>query len=369
MQFHVEYLGHIVDRKGLHANPEKVKAIVDAPCPRDVPELRAFLGLLNYYGKFLPNLAGNIHPLNNLLCKTKKWNWTEACKKSFNWARQAIASSRILVHYDPKLPIKVAADASAYGIGAVFSQIDKEALALIFAVKKFHQYLYGRHFTLVTDHKPLLAILGPKKGIPPLAASRLQRWAFQLSAYTYDIEFKRTTDHCNADGLSRLPIQQNALEQEVSEITQFNIGQIQALPISSLQIQKATQTDPILCKVYRFIQTGWPTQIPDINLTMECNCVMYGIRVVIPRKLQEPRIALNSPRNSANEGPGTKSYMVAWLRSRHRTTCESMYSVSKSEATTCSSTFTSMDMASSPLAEDPCGFCRSIFGYFFPDSG
>ena len=175
-----------------------------------MPELRAFLGLLNYYGKFLPNLAGNIHPLINLLCKAKKWNWIEACKKSFNWAKQAIASSKILVHYDPKLPIKVAADASAYGIGAVlshiledntehpvafasrtlspseknYSQIGKEALALIFAVKKFHQYLYGRHFTLVTDHKPLLAILGPKKGIPPLAAARLQRWAFQLSAYT-----------------------------------------------------------------------------------------------------------------------------------------------------------------------------------------
>ncbi len=183
----------------------------------------------------------------------------------------------------PNSPIKVTADASAYGIGAVlshileehpvafvsrtlspseknYSQIDKEALALIFAVKKFHQYLYGRHFTLVTDHKLLLAILGPKKGIPPLAAARIQRWAFQLSAYTYDIEFKRTTDHCR---LSRLPIQQNTLEQEVSEITQFNIGQIQALPISSLQIQKATQTDLILSKVYRFIQTGWPTQIPD----------------------------------------------------------------------------------------------------------
>ena len=155
-----EYLGHIVNSKGLHANPEKIKAIVDAPCPRDVSELRAFLGLLNYYGKFLPNLAGNIHPLNNLLCKTQKWNWTEACKKSFNWAKQAIASSKILVHYDPKLPIKVAADASAYGIGAVlyhilednnehpvafvsrtlspseknYSQLDKEVLALIFAV-------------------------------------------------------------------------------------------------------------------------------------------------------------------------------------------------------------------------------------------
>lgn len=110
----------------------------------------------------------------------------------------------------------MAADASAYGIGAVIShvypnseekpiafasrtlspaevnyaQIEKEALSLVFGIQHFHQYLYGRHFTMVTDHKPLMAILGPKHGIPALAAARLQRWAVQLSAYHYDIEFR-----------------------------------------------------------------------------------------------------------------------------------------------------------------------------------
>ena len=129
----------------------------------------------------------------------------------------------------------------------------------------------------------------------------------------------------------------------------------------------------LLSKVYRFIQTGWLTQIPDedikpywlhqSDLTVECNWVMYGIRVVIPRKLQEPIL-----QELHSTHPGIQR-MKAWLRLRHRTTCESMYNVSKSEARTCSSPFTSMDMASSPLAEDPCGFCRSIFGYFFPNSG
>ena len=117
------------------------------------------------------------------------------------------------MHYNPALPIRLAADASAYGIGVVivlvlpnrserpvafasrtltasernYVQVEREALSLIFGVKHIHYYLYGCRFIFVTDHKPLTAILGPKKGIPPLAAVRLQRWAWILSAYIYDI--------------------------------------------------------------------------------------------------------------------------------------------------------------------------------------
>ena len=124
--------------------------------------------------------------------------------------------------------MNLAADASAYRVGAVISQVfpdgserpiafasctlttseknyaqlEKEALSLVFGVKKFHQYLYGRRFTLITDHKPLTAIVGPKRGIPSLAAARLQRWAVLLSAYEYDIKYKSTHAHSNADGLS-----------------------------------------------------------------------------------------------------------------------------------------------------------------------
>jgi len=78
-------------------------------------------------------------------------------------------------------------------------------LSLIYGLRKFHQYLYARSFTIVTDHKLLLAILGPKKHIPTLAALRMQRWALLLSVYNYQIEYQPTTAHGNADGLSRLP--------------------------------------------------------------------------------------------------------------------------------------------------------------------
>ena len=192
MQASVEYLGHRVDADGLHTTDSKLRAITQAPTPQNVQELRSFFGLLNYYGKFIPNLATILHPLNTLLQKGRRWQWTAECTKAFASVKAKLTSSQILAHFDQSLPIKLAADASAYGVGAVIShvqrdgsekpialasrtlspseqnyaQIEKEALALVFGVKRFHQYLYGHKFTLVTDHKPLMATLGPKKRIP-----------------------------------------------------------------------------------------------------------------------------------------------------------------------------------------------------------
>ncbi|KAK3733442.1 hypothetical protein QZH41_018625, partial [Actinostola sp. cb2023] len=154
-----------------------------------------------YYGKFLANLSTMLQPLNNLLREGVPWLWKPECQQAFNSAKEQLLSSKVLTHYDVNLPLVLAYDASSYGIGAVIShvmengeerpiafasrtlssnekhygQIEKEALSLVYGVKKFHQYLYGRKFIMETDHKPLLTILGPKNTVPTLAAARLQR--------------------------------------------------------------------------------------------------------------------------------------------------------------------------------------------------
>ncbi|BHF71048.1 hypothetical protein SprV_0401410200 [Sparganum proliferum] len=170
-------------------------------------------GLISYYSAFLPSLHDVRGRLNRLLQKDAPWCWSADCEKAFTQLKSMLSSNQLLTHYDPTLPIVVAADASNHGVGAVISdtfpdgsekaimhasrtltpakknygQIEKEVLALVFVVKKFQKLLHGRHFTLLTDHKPLLSIFGLKKGIPVYSASRLRRWATILLGYDFDI--------------------------------------------------------------------------------------------------------------------------------------------------------------------------------------
>ena len=158
----VEYLGHKVDALGLHTTEKKVEAVLKAPNPKNLTELRSFLGLLHYYNKFLPNISSVLQPLNQLLKSDVKWKWTSECDDAMTKAKQLVGSAPVLAYYDPKLPIKMAGDASAYGIGAVlshvfpdgerpvafasstlsssernYSQIEKETLSLILASLNF----------------------------------------------------------------------------------------------------------------------------------------------------------------------------------------------------------------------------------------
>ena len=95
--------------------------MINAPQPKNVKQLRSFLGLLQYYGRFIPNLSSLLHPLNSLLQKEVPWKWSSECE-----AKTRLTSIGVLAHYNPKLPLRLAGDASAYGIGAVISHIAED---------------------------------------------------------------------------------------------------------------------------------------------------------------------------------------------------------------------------------------------------
>ena len=182
----VNYLGYKIDKEGLHPTGEKLRVIIDAPVPTNVAELRSWLGLINYYGRFQRSLASILDLLHELLRKDVTWQWSETCQKACDACKAQLGSSKVLVHYDTAKPLQLDCDASSYGVGAVLShvmedgserpiayasrtlsssernyaQLGKEALGVIFGLKNVHNYLYGRTFTLVTDHKPLTSILG-----------------------------------------------------------------------------------------------------------------------------------------------------------------------------------------------------------------
>jgi hypothetical protein len=266
MQNEVTYMGRIISSDGIRPTADKVAGIQNACEPRNVTELRAWLGLVNFHAQFIPHLSTRTHALNALLGKTP-WKWSNACRKEFQDVKDAISEKALLTHYDPKRPVKIMTDASPYGVAAVliqekpvayasrtlnehernYSQLDKEALGIIFALQKFHMYLYGRHFTILTDNKPVKHIMGPESSIPKLAAQRLQRWALILAAYDYDLQYVSSKQNLLADALSRLP--DPVTETEESSLYHVEEARLESLPINSKDIGTATVRDPILSQV------------------------------------------------------------------------------------------------------------------------
>jgi len=323
----VTFLGYELNKHGLQPLPEKLRAIQDAPRPKTVHELKSFLGLLNYYSKFIPNFSHMLAPLYKLLNKDVPWHWCRVQDQAFKNAKSCITSDCILILFDPGKPIILTCDASPHGVGAVlshldkdgherpiafasrtlnsaekkYSQLDKEACSLIFGVKRFHKYIYGHNVTIYTDHKPLLGLMGEHKALPEHASARMQRWAILLAGYSYQLRFRPGKDN-NADALSRLPLKDEIMTSGVPIEIESLFNMLDKLPVSADQIRLETAKDPILKEVYRHVMSGWTSNIVDENLkpfkvrehelSIDNDCLLWGTRIIIPHSLQRDVLKL-----------------------------------------------------------------------------
>lgn len=311
----INYLGHTIDKDGLHKNQDKIKAISNAERPTNINELRTFLGMANYYNKFIPNLASITSSLNELLKKGTKFIWSAKCEESFKNIKKEIVSERVLIHFDQNKQLILATDASPTGLGAIlshrlpdgserpiafasrsltdterkYSQIDKEATAIFWGLKKFFHYCYGRKFTLITDHKPLTSIFHPHQTLPTLSTMRLFHYAHFLSGFDYNIEYRSSLKNANADYLSRFPVE-IVNENKVDQHYIFQLTQINALQISPETIAKETKDDPELRNLLGTLQSGASLRdsgYKENELTIQNDCLLKGTRVIIPYKLRQ----------------------------------------------------------------------------------
>jgi hypothetical protein len=221
----LKFLGYVISSEGISTNPDKVKAVQNFPVPKNLRQLRGFLGLASYYRRFVPGFSKMASPLNRLLKKEVRYEWTSVQQNAFESLKEKLITAPILAYPDNTKEFILFTDASDIALGAILSQKDdkghekviayaskslttaeknystteKECLAVVWAVQHYRQYLHGVHFLLITDHSALRSLFHHK-----LPQTRLARWILILQEYTFTVLHKAGKRHTNVDSLSRI---------------------------------------------------------------------------------------------------------------------------------------------------------------------
>ena len=314
----VKYLGHIINEKGMRADPDKTEAI-NSMKVTDVKTLQRYLGMVTYVGKYIPNLADLTAPLRELLHKDIQWHWTERHEKAMKQINKLITESPTLIHFDPNKSVTITADASSYGLGAAllqdglpvayasrtlnsseqnYAQIEKETAAVVFACKKFHQYIYGKSIIVESDHKPLQYIFTkPLEKCPP----RIQRFMIGLKKYDLQITYVPGKNLQLADALSRDPLPEVAETDESQELNMHVHTLIQNISVpyqTDAKLKDEIKNDEVLQKLKRTIREGWPNEKKELSvdlkpfwdvrdvLTYEDGRIFKGEQLLIPKSLR-----------------------------------------------------------------------------------
>lgn len=324
----VKFLGHTISAQGIEADEDKIKAILNMPEPENVEGVRRFMGMVNYVGKFSPHLPTLTKPLRDLLRNDNTWTWDAQQKEAFAKVKKELSSPAILAQYSPNSETIVSADASSYGLGGVlmqkqkngewrpvvyisrsltptetrYAQIEKEALATTWACERLSAYLLGLEFTVHTDHKPLISLLGnrPIDDLPP----RILRFRLRLLRYKYNIMYVPGKQLVTADALSRAPsgpeksTENETLEDECRVFVDLIVQQIPATKTKLKQIQEMQNEDLTCQQLRQYTQKGWPDHQKTVSehlvpywshradIHVANGILLKGERILIPKPMQ-----------------------------------------------------------------------------------
>ena len=308
------FMGHVLSEKGISPAESKVEAVKNARNPENPSEVRSFLGLVNYCSRYIPNFSTVSAPLRELTKARVKWTWNSEHQKSFDKLKELLASAKTLAYYDKEAETQVIVDASPVGLGAIlsqrqrdgnfrpvsyasrtltdverrYSQTEKEALAVVWGCERFHLYLYGKDFVLISDHKPLEVIFSPKSKPP----ARIERWAMRLQPYTFKVKYKPGPKNV-ADCLSRLT-QVEVKSRNVAEEYAYFVMQ-NAVPnaMTMESIQDASKRDSDINQILNG-KISKSNQYFNVRreLSVVDGVLLRGTRIVIPAKLRKRTLQL-----------------------------------------------------------------------------
>ncbi|MCP3668139.1 MAG: hypothetical protein GY696_37575, partial [Gammaproteobacteria bacterium] len=309
----IPFLGHVISASGVRPDPSKVEAVKNYKVPSSVLEVRQFCGLVGFYRRFIRNFAMTAKPLYQLLQKGHIFYWSAECQKAFEQLRDELVAPNILCYPDFSRPFCLSTDACDSGLGTVLSQsdddgeerpvayasrslskaernyaiIEKEGLGIVWAIKYWRHYLYGRKFTLFTDQAPLKWILKSRD-----STGRLQRWSLSLQEYDYTVEHRKGIHNSNADALSRLYVE-NSPDEVNAASTGPRPQNLQNPSRSVLSdffyldfLKESQRTDERLSKILQKVESG--TAVPvenDETVSAGRYAVRDGILVHIPSEM------------------------------------------------------------------------------------
>ena len=329
----VRYAGHKFTREGLKIDDEKIKAVIDMPEPQCIPDVERLLGMVTYVCKYLKNLSSITEPLRNLIKERREpmftWHFDEVHREAVQKVKELMTSAPILKYYSMKDPVIISCDASQSGLGCVllqngkpvafgskaltsaeyaYAQIEKELLAIVFAFRKFHSYVYGRKDIVVeTDHLPLIRIMEKPLHLVPL---RLQKMRMRLQSYDFRLEAKRGTEIPVADALSRAFLNDTGPnltdeKEHVFDVTVEEMSSIQRMsPPRVQEIRENTLKDEELQAVMKCIESGWPETRKEVDPVARVyfdyqeelwsldGIVYKGERIVIPRSMRRKALEM-----------------------------------------------------------------------------
>ncbi|XP_044748562.1 uncharacterized protein K02A2.6-like [Coccinella septempunctata] len=314
----ISFMGHKITSEGYYPGLDKIEAIKNMTIPTSKKELQRFLGMITYVGRFIPNLSNLNSPLRELIKKNNLFVWTDQHTESFQNLKRKLTEAPVLQYYDLNKPVVISVDASKDGIGACllqnglpcayasqaltetqkrWAQIEKELAAVLFGCQKFYEFVYGRSFSVETDHRPLIGIF--KKPLLECPA-RLQRMVLQLQKFDFELIYKPGKDLFLSDALSRAYIKNN--ENSIPLDDGLEVCVIENNSKFSdekfRELLKLSNEDSEMCLLSKYIKNGWPNtikKVPDLlrdyyrfrNEIVVSNGLLFkGNKIIVPKGLR-----------------------------------------------------------------------------------